>query len=264
MFGLGLKSKLHSVSNRVGDLVTWLKRPRLVFRGRHENIAVIFSEPHDMPIGDRVMLYALVRGLKPRAYLEIGVRWGGSARIVCHAMEANGHGKAVGIDPYMSNFRPRNRELFGRFSKIEGFSPEETGKAAEVVGGKFDFVFIDAVHTYSAVKKDLNGVLEYLSETAHIVFHDAFHQGIDQAVEEFLSDNPEFTDLGILSRNAEPREPVSYAGLRVLRKGKTSFEALLGDAHQKAGLPAPHLSREFWDFDPYANRIGNPLGRPGK
>lgn len=188
---------------------------------------------------------------------------GGSSRIVATAMEANNYGKAVGLDPHLKSFRPRDKELFGRFICMEGYSPEDTPRAVELLSGPPDFVFIDAVHTYAAVKADLAGVLDYLTPDATIVLHDAFHQGIDQAVAEFLAQNTEFRDAGILSRHPTEGHPVSYSGLRILRRGRHDFLAELKDAHARNGLPEPRLDPELWNYDPYANRIGNPLGRAG-
>ena len=258
----GIKSRLTRVRQKTVEHVNNIFRPRML--GAPENIAVVFREPHDMPIGDRITLYGLIRGLRPARYLEIGVRWGGSARIVTTAMEANGKGKAVGLDPDLKSFRPRKSELFGRFIGVQGFSPEDTPRAVEVLGGKPDFVFIDAVHTYAAVKSDLNGITKYVAPDATILLHDAFHQGIDQAVSEFLKDNTEYYDAGIVSRHPTEGRPVSYSGLRMLRRGGHEFLAELKDAHIRNNLPEPELNPELWNYDAYANRIGNPLGRVDK
>lgn len=260
-FGFGIAPKLRKLHSRNKGILRRFFRPRLILKGERENIAAIFSEPHDMSVGDRIVLYGLIRGLKPRTYLEIGVRWGGSARLVATAMAANGFGRAVGLDPNLGEFRPTPAELNGHYVTLEGYSPEDTGKAAQMVGGRLDFVFIDAVHTYSAVKADLAGVVPFLSDGGYILFHDAYHQGINGAVDEFLTGNEAFVDLGIVSRNAAPAEPVSYMGMRLIRKGHESFEVRLKELHQLAGQDTPFLSRDVWDYDPYAVRMGNPLGR---
>lgn len=261
MFGLGIKRRIRGGITALSEAsYSHIFKPRLFPKGK-ERLDVVFSEPHDMPIGDRIMLYALIRGLKPERYLEIGVRWGGSARIVATAMQANGFGKVVGLDPDLSNFRPGKRELFGRVELVEGYSPDDTGRAVEALGGKPDLVFIDAVHTCSAVREDVKGVLPYIEDGAHILFHDAFHQGINRAVDEFLAENDGFTDLGIVSKNASIGTPVSYTGLRLVRKGGIDFEKELFAAHDREGEPHPEISSSVWDHDPYANRAGNPLGR---
>jgi predicted O-methyltransferase YrrM len=263
MFGLGLKGRLARMRRRVAQNLKNLFRPRMIMKGSFENLDVVFSEPHDMPIGDRIVLYALIRGIQPKSYLEIGVRWGGSARIVANAMEANGFGKAVGLDPNVSDFRPKEKELHGRYQAVTGYSPEATPKAAHVLGSEIDFVFIDAVHTYSAVKADLEGVTRFLSPGGYVLFHDAFHQGINQAIDEFLEQHTDFIDLGIVSKNPVVDLPVSYCGLRLIKKGSAGdFLSDLSVAHSRAGLDEPKLSDVVWDYDPYANRVGNALGRP--
>jgi hypothetical protein len=64
-----------------------------------------------------------------------------------------------------------------------------------------------------------------------------------------------------VSRNAVVRSPVSYNGLRLMRKGTENFAERLSEAHRRSGSEAPALSRDVWDHDTYALRIGNPLGR---
>ena len=260
-----LKGRLNRAVERGKDMLARLSQPRLVMKGSAENLDVVFCEPHDMPIGDRIVLYALIRGLKPKTYLEIGVHWGGSSRIVANAMEANGFGKAAGLEPNTGEFRPKPNELHGRYSRVAGYSPEDTAKAADLLGESVDLAFIDAVHTYTAVKTDLTGVLPVLSPDGYILFHDAFHQGINQAVDEFLEENKDFVDLGILSKNPVPGTPITYCGLRLIKRGKViDYASDLGAAHAAAGLEEPKLDKAVWDYDIYANLVGNPLGRTDK
>lgn len=261
--GLGLRKKAIHLKNKIRyHLKNRMQKPRVLNLGSKERIGVVFTEPHDMPIGDRIMLYALVRGLKPLHALEIGVRWGGSARIITNAMEDNGIGVLVGLDPDLTNFRPKDQELHGRYILVEGYSPESTFKAVEKLNGQLDFVFIDAVHTHDAVQADLAGVESFLSEGGHIVFHDTYHQGIMIAVNQFLDENSDWVDCGILSRNPEIMNPVSYAGLRLIRKGKIDGEDIITSAYKSAGKNVPKFDKSLWNFDPYANRVGNTLGRP--
>jgi hypothetical protein len=178
-------------------------------------------------------------------------------------MEANGAGRVVGLDPDLGNFRPKRSELYGRVQLVRGFSPEDTGKAVEALAGPPDFVFIDAVHTYSAVKLDLEGIRPFLADDAHILLHDAFHQGVNQAADEFLAACLDISDLGLMSRNAMAGSPVSYGGLRLLRKGRHDFSAELAAAHDRAGTASPPLSADLWDHDKFAMSVGNPLGRKG-
>lgn len=260
--GLGVAPLVRKKTGQLRESVGNLFRPRMLFRGGKEDLSVVFSEPHDMSIGDRIVLYGLIRGLRPKRYLEIGVRWGGSGRIVAHAMQANDIGQAIGIDPDLTNFRPSKKELFGRYSLFKGYSPEAIPAAVGQQGGQIDFAFIDAVHTYSAVKADAVALAELIEIGGHILFHDAYHQGINQAIDEFLTEHPDFVDCGIVSRNADAGTPVSYLGMRLVRRGTRAFQSELAELHQNAGLDAPELSSDVWDYDPYAIRMGDALGRP--
>ncbi len=117
-------------------------------------------------------------------------------------------------------------------------------------------------HTHDAVQADLAGVEPFLTDGGHILFHDTYHQGIMAAIDQFLDQDSGWVDCGVLSKNPEIKNPVSYAGLRLIRKGKVNGEILIGQAYEAAGQKAPEFNKNLWNFDPYANRMGNTLGRP--
>jgi predicted O-methyltransferase YrrM len=254
---------------RIRDEVKWfyqntLGRPRLFKASSHERLGVVFRKPSDMCEPDKIMIYALVRGLRPERALEIGVRWGGSARIIASAMEDNGIGKIVGLDPDVEPFRPAPSELFGRYQLVQGFSPQDVPRAIEALGGKPDFVFIDALHTHDAVFADFNAVLPFLAPGSHVLFHDTYHQGIDTAIREVMAANPGFVDCGILTRNPEIRLPVLYQGLRLLRFGDVEVDnhALMTEACVRNGVKVPSFHPYYNNWDEWANGIG--LGVQGE
>ncbi len=259
MFGLGLKAKAREAARRARAVRSRLLRPRLFDVGTRERFGVIFREPSDMCVPDRVLLYALVRGLRPGRALEIGVRWGGSARIITNAMEDAGCGRLVGIDPVPGAFRVRDAELHGRYQLLEGYSPQRIPDAVSALGGPLDLVLIDALHTHDAVLADLQGVLPHLASGGHVLIHDAFHYGIGQAVDQVVREQG-LHDCGALSRHPALSPPVAYQGLRVLRKGSFDGTHLVEEAYRERGLTPPPRTPELWNFDKYANRIG--LGAP--
>lgn len=263
-FGLGLKSKASMIKN---ELTYWLKnnfkRPNLYNLKSKERIGVIYHEPSDMCFTDRIMLYGLIRGLRPQRAMEIGVRWGGSARIISAAMEDNGIGKLVGLDPAPEAFRAKTRDLHGRYSLVRGYSPDDTKVAVMEFDGPLDFVFIDALHIHDAVLADFRGVAPYLDKNAYVLFHDTYHQGINEAINKILLENQDFVDCGFLTRNPAVSTPVSYQGLRLIRKGPVNGVELISDAYSLNGLTAPAFSEEFWNYDEFANRIGKGVKQEG-
>jgi predicted O-methyltransferase YrrM len=254
--GLGLRTALRKTRDEISYFTTnRLRRPNLYDLNSAERIGSAYREPSDMCLTDRLMLYALVRGLRPKLGLEIGARWGGSARIITNAMEDNDVGQLVGIDPEIENFRVHKRDLHGRYILVRGYSPQDLPTAVgKLNGGPLDFVFIDAMHIHDAVRADFLGVLPYLGDGAHVLFHDAFHQGIDQAIREVLNNNREFADCGFITRNAQVGYPVSYQGLRLVRKGAVNAERLISECYERQFQKTPPFSEEFWNFDEYYNR----------
>ena len=128
--GLGLRNKVESIRQEISLFFrnTFLK-PKLFNLQTPERIGCVYREPTDMFATDRIMIYALVRGLRPKHALEIGARWGGSGTIITNAMEENGVGQLVGIDPEPEQFRATKSETHGRYTLIKGYSPQAIPEA---------------------------------------------------------------------------------------------------------------------------------------
>lgn len=252
--GLGIKDKVYFLS-------CWIKnklgQPDLFNLNTAERIGCAYHEPSDMCATDRLMLYALVRGLRPATALEIGVRWGGSSRIITNAMEDNKKGSLVGIEPLTESFRVSKRDLHNRYTLKRGYSPQDLPMVLRGLQ-PLDFVLIDAMHIHDAVIADFKGVLPYLNEGAHILFHDTFHQGINQAICEVLLENPILVDLGFITRDPAIGFPVSYQGLRLVRKGAVNGEQLITESYRHQGQKVPAFSEKYWNHDEYYNRISKP------
>jgi hypothetical protein len=203
------------------------------------------------------MLYALVRGLRPARVLEIGVRWGGGARIIAAALEdAGGEGRAIGIDPVTDAFRCRPRDLFGRYELHQGYSPAAIAQAVARLNGPVDLAIIDALHTYDHVLADFQGVIPHLAPGAHVLLHDSFHVGIDGAASKILRDHPDFVDCGFITRHPEIKEdPVAYQGWRLIRAGTLPSNEVISRSFAMAGHRPPAFSPDLWNWDAHFNRI---------
>ncbi len=53
-----------------------------------QQLGVLATAPVSMLPSERLLLYALVYGTRPQRYLEVGTLYGGSAAIVCAALDA--------------------------------------------------------------------------------------------------------------------------------------------------------------------------------
>ncbi len=254
--GLGIKTKavslMESARWRVGAIGQKL-RPALGLAGARVNAS--FQSPTDMCDTDRIYIYALVRGLRPKRALEIGTRWGGSARIITAAMQDNGVGKLVGLDPATGSFRASNRATHGRFTLVEGRSPEDVGKAMAHHDGLLDFAFVDALHTYHSCAADLHVLAPHMAPGGHILFHDAFHPGIRAAADEFVASRDDVTDLGMVTRSPSVNTPVCNQGFRLLRIGDNTDE-MVRESYQRMGVAYPDRPERYHNFDKFAIRIG--------
>src|SRR5262249_32610819 len=139
-------------------------------------VDVLRGAPCWMTTSERLVLYALVFGLRPRRYLEIGSFQGGSAMIVAAALEASRNpGRMVCVDPEPRIAPEHWRRVEARATLITGASPDVLPRARSVAGGRFDFALVDGDHTHDGVRRDLDGIVEHLEDRAHLLCHDGYH-----------------------------------------------------------------------------------------
>lgn len=219
---------------------------------RLDGIEVILDAPTEMTFEERLFLYALVRGTAPRRVLEIGTSQGGSALIFASAMEANGSGTVVGIEP-MPRVEIPDEQFKGRFELVTGESPGAVAEASELAGGLFDLVLIDGMHIYSQAAADIAGALPFLADQAYLLFHDAFHFGVSEAIREAIEADPDLHDCGYVC--ARPRTVgnlLTHGGFRLVRRGTSAIdvEALVKPVWDSFDLPVPH-DPDLRDHDIY-------------
>ena len=130
----GVRTALKQARRRLRDRFKLarerLARPNLYRLDTAERVGVVFTCQSDMRIDERLFLYSFVRGFQPERALEIGVLRGGSAAIITNAMEENGRGKLVGIDP-APEMAVKERDLHGRYTLLREFSPQAIPAARE-------------------------------------------------------------------------------------------------------------------------------------
>lgn len=218
-----LNATRKSFARRRKQFGAWYRRPNLFDAKTPERVGMIFSAPSEMTTTERLFLYSFVRGQRPQRILEIGTRHGGSASIMAAALEDSQRGddktpgQIIGVDP-APNITVRQRDFFNRFTLITKPSPDAIPEARQRAGGPFNLVLIDGLHIYEQAVKDIGAVTEHLAENAYVLFHDAFHYGVHEAIVEAIGKNPHLIDCGYpCSRPATSLPPLAYGGLRLLR-----------------------------------------------
>ena len=189
----------------------------------------------------KAALYALAYGTRPQRYLEVGTLYGGSAAIVCAALDA------LELPTRMALADPEPRvdaqllvHLERRATLVRGYSPAAIKDAAAAAGGSFDFVLIDGDHTYQGTLNDLEGVLPYCLAGAYILCHDCFYPTVEQAVDDFvLKHTPVIADIGPLTRTqAQRRTPMAMSAPGTQRSGAACACCRCAWRSEAAGLQA--------------------------
>src|SRR5215472_1851586 len=140
--GWGIRAACARFTEKIKGLDQWLRRPDIYRMSTAERLGVVYSAATHLSISERLFLYALVRATCPQRALEIGTALGGSAAIIAAAMEDNGVGRIIGVDP-LRRVDPVHPRYHGRFHLIESAAPSGIDEAARLAGSGFDFVFYD-------------------------------------------------------------------------------------------------------------------------
>ncbi len=184
----------------------------------------LLDAPAELLLPERLLMYALVRGLRPERCLEIGSHFGGSTTITCAALDDVGAGRLIAVDPNPLVSPALWASLAHRAEMIRGSSPGSLPEAAARAGGLFDFVFIDGDHTRQGVIRDIEGVLTVAATGAHLLFHDSHYWEVRDAIDDCVARWPDrLLDAGTLS--AASTEPIPgpgetsarWGGFRLLR-----------------------------------------------
>lgn len=133
--------------------------------------------------GEKRLLYALVRELKPEVIVETGTHRGMTTLYLADAVYHNGKGHIYTCDPFewgqVGNFR--------KFPELEKLITFQLIKGSELKVDNIDFLFIDGFHGKQDVIDEVNALFPRLSKRAIVIFHDCWYGNTDEineAVEE--------------------------------------------------------------------------------
>ena len=125
-----------------------------------------------------VLLEEIHQRLRPRTYLEIGVNEGHSLRTVLPGT------RAVGVDPEPLLRNPVDAAVFSLTSD-EFFARYDLRAVLE--GVPLDLVFIDGMHLFEFVLRDLINVGRYATPTTTVLLHDCYPISAETATREHLT-----------------------------------------------------------------------------
>ncbi|MDO1445420.1 class I SAM-dependent methyltransferase [Rhodocytophaga aerolata] len=152
--------------------------------------------------------------------LELGTYIGKTAIVMASAFPANSPRKVYTIDTFtreIGDESSREKHLFKNISQYDLcnklISENKVADKIEVLKGTTDqyaeslskipniqLIFVDADHSYEAVKRDLVNYAFILEEGGYLAMHDYLYQqdGVKRAVDEFVTTHTEFKQLFLL------------------------------------------------------------------
>jgi hypothetical protein len=154
-----------------------------------------------------MLLYHLVRSLRPENVIEIGTYFAAGSEVMTRALWENGTGLLHTIDP----FGPiRGPALIGRWNeqlqhhvRFYPWTSMELYQRLAEQQTPIDMAFIDGNHDFEFALFDLQSAARFMSPGGVIVMDDANQSGPFWASKVFLEQNPGWSELGDCIERAE-------------------------------------------------------------
>ena len=151
----------------------------------YQKLGEDYKQHSQMSDQDRLFLTTLVNRYKPKKILELGVSKGGSSHLILNMIKNNSDAHLYSIDYNEWHYRIKDKKtgfLLDSYPELKEQWTLMTGglalnfldeiSSSEKEEEKFDFCFIDTVHSIPGEILDLLQVLPYLKKNAVVCFHD--------------------------------------------------------------------------------------------
>ena len=151
-------------------------------------------------VEEGLFLYDSCRNAAMTATLEVGMGYGFSTTFLLAALDANGGGRHIAIDPYqhsdwdgigesrVASLLPRTQNLKHHDFTLIHDRSDHAAIDLERSGASFDLLFIDGYHRFDDVLIDVYLLARLCRPNGLIVLHDLWLPSV-QAVQSFLCHN---------------------------------------------------------------------------
>ena len=157
-------------------------------------------------------LHEFVLAEKPRTVIEIGMAYGVSTLSILTALEENGNGKLISIDPYpgwptgakVACNQVERAGLSGRHQHI--YKPSYTALPAILDEGevKPDLIYIDGKHNFDYAFTDFMFSDKLVPDGGTIVFNDAGWPAVHKAI-RFVERHRRYEELPVMPKTYKGR-----------------------------------------------------------
>lgn len=148
-------------------------------------------------LGEKMLLYWLIRETKPLNVLETGTHRGLATLFMAAALKDNAEGDQIGAG-HITTYDPYEYGQLGNFSKFPELYPFITYKQErgdKMTEEQIDFAFIDGYHGYLDVIQEIDVLLPRLAAQAIVVFHDCWYE--EEGVQNGTAVNDAIKDAGL-------------------------------------------------------------------
>jgi hypothetical protein len=160
---------------------------------------------------DRMLLYHLVRTLRPEHVVEVGTYFAAGSEVLSRALWENGTGLLHTIDPYG---RIRGPSLIGRWDERLKehirFYPWNSMEFFQHLGERGiapELVFIDGNHDFEFALFDLEAAARLMKPGGVIIMDDCNQSGPLWASKVFLEQHPGWEEIGACLAVTESQDP---------------------------------------------------------
>lgn len=136
---------------------------------------------------ERMLLYSIIRAIKPKVAVEIGTHRGLAAVYMACALHDNGSGILHTTDPV--DYEQKTNMT--KWPQLEKFVKTYLKKGSELDVNDVDFLFVDGFHEEPAVLEEMAHFMPRLTQNAVVVFHDCGGDNVQVGV------NAAITKLGL-------------------------------------------------------------------
>lgn len=163
--------------------------------------------------GEGEFLQSVIRHVRPKRSIEVGLAYGLSTLYMCEALVEVGAERHVAVDPYQFAVPPEEGRHYTSFTGWKGVGlanvkragygdlVEHIAERSDVAlprlaasGTKFDFAFIDGYHTFEAAFIDFYYIDQMINVGGVIAFDDLTYPAVCKAV-RFAIQNRDYSPI---------------------------------------------------------------------
>lgn len=145
-------------------------------------------------LGEKLIIYSIIRAIKPSVCVETGTHKGKTALYIAQALYDNKKGHLWTAENN-DRFAEESIRYFSRYPELSEFITFEKIKGEDLkikidgISAQIDFAFIDSFHEKEVVLAEIKALFPQLSKHAIVIFHDCdiesgSQNGVNQAIEK--------------------------------------------------------------------------------